>query len=441
MEAGAQPLTIEPTAEERRLGRLLEPNIRAAMVGLEEEGVVVIKQVVDRRHCAALLERILSDYRELEVCDQEWKLEQQPPGQFWQNWQGGRPPPCHPFLFPDVAFNEFVLSVTQRILGPLGDGGLVGSYGLMNTSFADRLVPYHGDQAPHVDANCPYEPHRTAVPPPESFSINLPLLNQTDETGATVYWPGTHKDLGLWHGLGRGGVAGRPEGAPELRTQGRFPSEAMLRDWEACRGEPKRTYVEVGDAIIRNPRVWHRGTANRSHTHRPMVSVGQSVWRQPRAAAPEFEVAVEKVGAVRPEWQRQLFGRELGSFTAPLDTETFWRQHPTLRYNPLFVPGEVDYKCEQRYYGPAFTTEGRGGVVPGYFMCPASGALMRDPVTTRSGATCERRAVIEILRATGGVDPFNFPAAADVGEDALRPNKKVAADIKAWRATGSVARL
>ena len=60
MEAGAQPLTIEPTAEERRLGRLLDPNIRAAMVGLEEEGVVVIKQVVDRRHCAALLERILS---------------------------------------------------------------------------------------------------------------------------------------------------------------------------------------------------------------------------------------------------------------------------------------------------------------------------------------------------------------------------------------------
>ena len=114
MEAGAQPLTIEPTAEERRLGRLLDPNIRAAMVGLEEEGVVVIKQVVDRRHCAALLERILSDYRELEVCDQEWKLEQQPPGQFWQNWQGGAPRPVTRSYFPTSrSTNSYCLSHSE----------------------------------------------------------------------------------------------------------------------------------------------------------------------------------------------------------------------------------------------------------------------------------------------------------------------------------------
>ena len=220
----------------------------------------MLKQVVSREHCAVLLERILSDYAELEACGEGEKLEQQPPGLFWQNWQGGRPPPCHPFLFDDVAFNEFVLSVTKRTLGPLGDGGLVGSYGLLNTAFADSLVPYHGDQAPHVDANCTYQPELAEVPPSESYSINLPLLDQSDETGATVYWPGTHKDLGLWRGLGRGGSAGR-EGLPELRLGnglglGRFPSAAMVREWEAVHGPPKRTYVQVGDAIIRNPRVW-----------------------------------------------------------------------------------------------------------------------------------------------------------------------------------------
>eukprot|EP01051_Picozoa_sp_SAG22_P029337 SAG22_NODE_10819_length_514_cov_1.248193_1_plen_67_part_00 len=66
---------------------------------------------------------------------------------------------------------------------------------------------------------------------------------------------------------------------------------------------------------------------------------------------------------------------------------------------------------------------------------------MRNPVTTRGGATCERDAVAEILAATGGIDPFNFPAGTDTGEDALRPNRKVAVDIRKWRETGVVARL
>ena len=52
------------------------------------------------------------------------------------------------------------------------------------------------------------------------------------------------------------------------------------------------------------------------------------------------------------------------------------------------------YKHEQRYYPPAIATEPPGGVIiPGYFICPVTGAIMRDPVTTRGGATCEREAV------------------------------------------------
>ena len=171
-----------------------------------------------------------------------------------------------------------------------------------------------------------------------------------------------------------------------------------------------------------------------------MVSVGQGVWRRPTPPAPGFEAAVGAV-APRPAWQRRLFGGQLGSFSAPLSTEAFWCKHKTLHYNPLFVEGDADYKREQRYYPPAVVEEGPGGVVPGHFICCASSVVMRDPVTTRSGATCERQAVIDILQATGGVDPFNFPAGEDVGEDALRRNERVAAEIEAWRAGGSIARL
>ena len=54
-----------------------------------------------------------------------------------------------------MAFNGFVLSVTHGILGPLGDGGLVGQWGLLNTAFAESKVvgACRGDQAVHVDAN------------------------------------------------------------------------------------------------------------------------------------------------------------------------------------------------------------------------------------------------------------------------------------------------
>jgi hypothetical protein len=347
------PLSITPTAEERRLGRLLEPNIRAAVEALAVEGVVVLQQVVSEESCEALNERILRDYDELERCPPEAKLEQQPEGGFHNNWQGGRPPPCHPYLFTDVAFNEFVLSVTQRILGPLGDDGagrLVGQWGLINTAFAERKVApeCRGDQAVHIDANATFQPHLTQAPPhPPSFSVNLPLLDQTDQTGATEYWPGTHNDLGLFHGHGRGGKLSRgcPD-APELPTQGRFPSEAMIAEWEAAAhgGPPKRTYVKRGDAIIRDPRVWHRGTANRGQTHRAMVSCGHSPWRRPPADDDEEEED-EGAGAAavewpwRPEWQRRLFGSQLGSFTAPADTAEFWSQHPLLHYNPLFIGG------------------------------------------------------------------------------------------------------
>ena len=81
----AAPLAIEPTAEERRLGRLLAPNIRAAAEALEREGVVVLQQVVSHESCRVLNERILADYDELERCPADAKLEQQPDGLFHNN--------------------------------------------------------------------------------------------------------------------------------------------------------------------------------------------------------------------------------------------------------------------------------------------------------------------------------------------------------------------
>ena len=44
----------------------------------------------------------------------------------------------------------------------------------------------------------------------------------------------------------------------------------------------------------------------------------------------------------------------------------------------------------------------------------------------------------DILRATKGIDPYNFPAGTDTGEGALRPNRVAREATEAWRAGGAV---
>ena len=58
---------------------------------------------------------------------------------------------------------------------------------------------------------------------PTGFSVNFPLIAQTAESGATEYWPGTHRDLGLKHGL--------------ADPAGRFATAQMREDYEAKQKE------------------------------------------------------------------------------------------------------------------------------------------------------------------------------------------------------------
>jgi hypothetical protein len=48
------------------------------------------------------------------------------------------------------------------------------------------------------------------------------------------------------------------------------------------------------------------------------------------------------------------------------------------------------------------------------------------------------RAFCFVFCPSGGIDPFNFPAGDDVEEEAaaLRPNRRVAEEIWAWREGG-----
>ena len=82
-----------------------------------------------------------------------------------------------------------------------------------------------------------------------------------------------------------------------------------------------------------------------------------------RALARVAFAAVRRLGRL-PAWQRRLFGGQLGSFSAPLDTEAFWCTACYIRAGmPLGVAEEIETilretlqrRDEKRRWQPSFT--------------------------------------------------------------------------------------
>ena len=91
--------------------------------------------------------------------------------------------------------------MTQAAAGlhmPAGwDGQLAGGYGLINMAYRGNMV-----QEVHCDGGSqPLDPTATFddLPGPRAtgWAVGIPLVAQTAESGATEYWAGSHRDLGL----------------------------------------------------------------------------------------------------------------------------------------------------------------------------------------------------------------------------------------------------
>lgn len=264
-------LSINITPTERGTGQLTSDKMATAVRAMAEDGVVALRQAIDVATVDALGAKMLADlarYEELYEID--------------NNFQGVRPPPFHPYLFSEIVFNEPAIAVSRAILGP--DATLT-SYAA-NTAFVGSQP-----QQVHADA-VPAEPDPDG--PCRLLVVNVPLVDVTEENGATVYWPGTHRD-------------GR------LHSGNRFPTAEMIAEREAKR-PAERVLAQRGDLVMRDMRVWHGGMPNRTQTHRPMLAL---VHRH-----------------VKPEQ---------GTFEAEEGSEDFWSSHPLLQSSPFFVPKPIDY--------------------------------------------------------------------------------------------------
>jgi hypothetical protein len=89
-------------------------------------------------------------------------------------------------------------------------------------------MAYKGDmvQEVHTDGGCETDKTATVAPGAEitGFSVNFPLCDQTVQSGATQYWPGSHRDLGLIHG--------------DADPNGRYPTATMLAEYEVSAAPP-----------------------------------------------------------------------------------------------------------------------------------------------------------------------------------------------------------
>ncbi len=244
----------------------------AALKAFDEDGVVALLGIVSEESIEALGEKMLADIREYERGNE-----------IGNNYQGLRPPPCHPYLFTDIVLNEVVIAVSHRILG---HGLRQVTYGA-NTAFVGSKP-----QRVHTDSGQLW-PNLPRSTPCSRLVVNIPLVDVDESNGATIYWPGTHHDTRLY-------------GAD------RFPSDEMMAEWETER-PAERVTTRRGDVVLRDLRVWHGGMPNTTDVPRPMLAmVHQCGWLA--GGGVEFEKGAEE-----------------------------FLEHPVLKTEAVFVDAPVDY--------------------------------------------------------------------------------------------------
>jgi hypothetical protein len=141
-----------------------------------------------------------------------------------------------PFSDERVIANPLVLPIVEA---------LVGEDCICHYLASDTPLPGSDYQEVHPDVFQLF-PESDRVLPPYSIVLNIPLVDATDVNGPLEIWPG-----GTHHY-----VADRAD-VPRLAAQ----------------MQSQRVLMPAGSLLIRDSRMWHRGTPNRSNAPRPNVTL------------------------------------------------------------------------------------------------------------------------------------------------------------------------
>src|SRR3954447_2612689 len=196
-----------------------------------------------------------------------------------KNRQGGVPLPVEgPFADPDIIANRLIIGLLKGILGE----EIVCSY------FAsDTPMPGSEYQPVHRDGRDLF-PGVPVTVPPFMYELNIPLVDFREDNGPTEVWPRTHllADFPLLEQkrdelrVGNGQLTVTTEtGRPVSILASEFRNSGVQDFASGLPGQP--VLMPAGSFLLRDPRMWHRGTPNRSSEPRPMLSLayGRSWYR------------------------------------------------------------------------------------------------------------------------------------------------------------------
>ena len=224
--------------QELTSGILKPKHLREALTALRKDGYIVLQNAIRDRNLDLLRKRMIADVDEI------LRL-QDVPFQFNNSHIQQNPPPFLPYLIRDILVNDFVVAITQALLGD----GLHNSFYSGNT-----CLPGTFRQPLHVDVGQLW-PQLKQATPAFGLVITVPVVDMSPQNGSTELWPGTHHDT----------------------TQ--FVDEEDIKiiaeDEERWRAhmEPIQPTVPAGGIVIRDIRLWHRGMPNHTDTPRPMIAM------------------------------------------------------------------------------------------------------------------------------------------------------------------------
>jgi len=232
-------IALDITTEEVQTGRITPDHLTAATRALREDGIVVLHDIVNLNHIAALREKMLQDLP-------AYLARTDAPFNFNTGNIQQEPPPFAPYLFQDVLLNDIAIAVTHALLG---DGLHNGFYS------GNTAVGGSGQRQPvHADVGQLW-PNLEVATPPFGLVVNVPVVDMTAQNGSTEVWPGTHRDTTVY--IQKGDIK-LPAEAVEARRQVRPPLQPSVR---------------AGGVVIRDLRLWHAGMPNRTDQARPMIAM------------------------------------------------------------------------------------------------------------------------------------------------------------------------
>lgn len=236
------PVEVTPSPEEIATGRFNDANIKLFLSGMHRDGVVILKDVINRAHLDVINGFMAEDTKN------ELSKENLYRNFGAENLQQGPPLTPSSYFFDDVYLNKLLFHAVNLYLGPNATWNMVSGNNALPNGVKRQPV--------HSDAMCNH--------PPAPFYVvaNVYTTDASAANGSTEIWLGTH------HYNTEAQTPPGPKGETHITDEYIEERKKTLPGFQPT--------VKKGSILFRDMRLWHAGVCNKSDATRYMIALGFS---------------------------------------------------------------------------------------------------------------------------------------------------------------------